>query len=593
MRRGGSLLRCLVALTVASISVLLVPSIARAGIAASAGPTFPTAVTVGQTGVAASIAVTNQNTTPNTADVNTVCNFGDPAPCPGGDPGITLIPSCGVLGSFSVCAPTGADPNVVQVAPTGVGDVGTECAGMVFDITLIDPAFGQLRFTPQGGAHVTLTGTGAICRINFVFDVLKVPVIDQDPGTAGVQTVQIVDNTQRSGVLTASARGTSTGMTVSKASPAITTIASPNVPVGSPITDSATVTGRVNPVAGATVTFNLYGNGDTTCGSAPVFTSTVAINADGTATSAAFTPSGPGTFRWIATYNGDANNNPVGGTCSDANESVTISRASPAITTVASPNVPVGSPITDSATVTGRVNPVAGATVTFNLYGNGDTTCGSAPVFTSTVAINADGTATSAGFTPSGPGTFRWIATYNGDANNNPVGGTCSDANESVTVTAARANPTITTNASPTIELKGAITDSATVTGRVNPVAGATVTFNLYGNGDTTCGSPPVFTSTVAINADGTATSAAFTPTGPGTFRWIATYNGDANNNPVSGTCNDANESVTITAIPLAPLLPATGSSIALPASVGAVLVAVGIGLLVFARRRRTDAARA
>ena len=137
------------------------------------------------------------------------------------------------------------------------------------------------------------------------------------------------------------------------------------------------------------------------------------------------------------------------------------------------------------------------------------------------------------------------------------------------------------------------ITDSATVTGRVNPVAGATVTFNLYGNGDTTCGSAPVFTSTVAINADGTATSAAFTPSGPGTFRWIATYNGDANNNPVSGTCNDANESVTITAIPLAPLLPATGSSIALPASVGAVLVAVGIGLLVFARRRRTDAARA
>ena len=483
MWRGGSLLRSLVAIAVAAISVLLVPSIASAGIAASAGPTFPTAVTVGQTGVAASIAVTNQNTTPNTADVNTVCNSGDPAPCPSGDPGITLIPSCGVLGSFSVCAPTGADPNVVQVAPTGVGDAGTECAGMVFDVTLIDPAFGQLRFTPQGGAHVTLTGTGAICRINFVFDVLKVPGIDQNPGTAGVQTVQIVDNTQRSGVLTASARGTSTGMTVAKANPTITTMASSNVTVGSAITDTATVAGRVNPVAGATVTFNLYGNGDTTCGSTPIFTSTVAINADGTATSAAFTPTGPG--------------------------------------------------------------------------------------------------------------THRWIATYNGDANNNPVSGLCNDTNESVTVTVARANPTITTFASPTTELKGASSDTATVAGRVNAVAGATVTFNLYGNGDTTCGSTPIFTSTVAINADGTATSAAFTPTGPGTHRWIATYNGDANNNPVSGLCNDANESVTITAIPLAPLLPATGTSIAPPAGVGGVLVVVGIGMLLAARRRRTDAARA
>ena len=97
----------------------------------------------------------------------------------------------------------------------------------------------------------------------------------------------------------------------------------------------------------------------------------------------------------------------------------------------------------------------------------------------------------------------------------------------------------------------------------------------------------------MAINADGSATSAAFTPTGSGTYRWIATYNGDANNNPVSGPCNDTNESVTITAIPLAPLLPATGTSIAPPAGVGGVLVVVGIGMLLAARRRRTDAARA
>ncbi|MBK5334243.1 MAG: hypothetical protein JJD93_19875, partial [Ilumatobacteraceae bacterium] len=212
-------LRYSVAIVAIPLLIAFVGSdVAEAGLGAAATPTFPTTVTVGNTGLAASIQLRNDNTTPNTA--STVCNVGDGLPCPSGELGITLIPSCGLLGSFSACSPIGgADPGVFQVSATGLGAAGTACAGMTFAVTLIDPAFGRLRFAPQPpGTHVQLPLPGDICRIDFTFDVLKAPTVDQDPATAGSQTVQVVDNTQHDGgVITASGRGTSNGTTVQRA----------------------------------------------------------------------------------------------------------------------------------------------------------------------------------------------------------------------------------------------------------------------------------------------------------------------------------------------------------------------------------------
>lgn len=408
---------------------------AFAGVGASAAPSFPTTVTVGQTNVAAVVRLTNQNTAPDLAATNTVCNAGDPLPCPADDPGITLIPSCGTLTSFSACAPGAAEPGVFDVHMSASGVVGTACEGIDFDLKLLDPGTGRLTLIPDNGQHIQLVGAGAVCEIALVFDVLKTPTIDHDPTLPGVQTVQIVDNTQTTGSLTASARGTSTGTTVAKATPAIATVASPATLIGGALSDTATVTGRVNQVEGATVTFNLYAATDPTCAATPVFTSTVPLAANGTATSSAFTPAAAGSYHWIATYNGDANNNAVSGTCGDTGETGTITQARPSIATLASPSVVRGNPITDTATVSGRVSPVAGATVTFNLYGDGDLGCIAAPVFTSTVPLAADGTATSDSYTPSTAGTYRWIATYNGDVNNAAVSGACGEANETVTAT--------------------------------------------------------------------------------------------------------------------------------------------------------------
>ena len=228
---------------------------------------------------------------------------------------------------------------------------------------------------------------------------------------------------------------------VSPATPTITTQASAPISLGSGmLTDTATVTGLVNPATGAgagTVEFRLYGPDDSTCTSAIFISSNRPLTLNGaqsagTATSAAFTPTAAGTYRWRAFFSGDANNDPVSGACNDANESTVVSPATPTITTQASAPISLGSGmLTDTATVTGLVNPATGAgagTVEFRLYGPDDSTCTSAIFISSNRPLTLNGaqsagTATSAAFTPTAAGTYRWRAFFSGDANNDPVSG--------------------------------------------------------------------------------------------------------------------------------------------------------------------------
>jgi hypothetical protein len=48
------------------------------------------------------------------------------------------------------------------------------------------------------------------------------------------------------------------------------------------------------------------------------------------------------------------------------------------------------------------------------------------------------------------------------------------------------------------------------------------------------------------VSGNGTYQSGNFTPTAVGTYRWIANYGGDTNNNPTANTCNGTNESVDV-----------------------------------------------
>ncbi len=105
---------------------------------------------------------------------------------------------------------------------------------------------------------------------------------------------------------------------------------------------------------------------------------------------------------------------------------------------------------------------------------------------------------------------------------------------------AAPAALTIATSAQPATAAVGAeISDKATISGGLDPTG--TVTFNLYSN-DTGSGTP-IYTNTQPLSGDG-ATSAKYTATAAGIDYWVATYNGDNFNAPLSS--GDADEPVAV-----------------------------------------------
>jgi PKD repeat protein len=431
---------------------------AWAGVAVTAAPGFPSSARVGQTGVPVTLTLSNVSTPPESGG-NVVVSS------------ITLVPSCGSL-SFGDCPAANVDPGVFNVSPTGVGEAGTACAGMTFSLGDIDSSQGKLAFSPTGGSVIlTPPGTAnAICRIDFVVDVLRLPAKDADPG-AGLQTAELaaaVGQATINGAISTTFNSTETS--ISKGTPGITALVSTFAgTVGQPISDTATLTAASGSAAPTgSVTFRLYGPGDSTCSGAPVGTFTAALSG-ASATSATYSPTAVGTYQYTATYNGDANNNSVATACGDAFETVTV-RAQPHIAThVASATASIGDAISDTATMApGQGGPAPTGSVTFAVYGPGDTTCAN-PLERVTAQLSG-ATANSAPptFTASANGTYQFVATYNGDASNNAVSGACNDPNETVTVSSGTDEP-------PT----AAYTPST-----YTPAAGQTVSFNGAASSD-------------------------------------------------------------------------------------------------------------
>ncbi len=320
----------------------------------------------------------------------------------------------------------------------------------------------------------------------------------------------------------------------------ITTTAKPvtGVDIGGAISDSAVLSG-LSAAGGGTLTFKAYGPNDATCSATSLkFTSNVTVSGSNTYNSGYYTPTAVGTYRWTASYAGDARNFPATSGCGAVNESVVVRQRTPTISTTASANVTIGGQVTDTATLGDTLNGTG--TITFKLWNNG--TCAGTPVFTTTKTVTGNNSYTSAGYVPSAPGTYRWIASYGGDASNAAVSGACGDANESVTV--FKAGPTLTTQASGAVLVQNPIRDTAILGGTVNGTG--TITFTLFGPNNTTCAGTPIFTATSPVAGNGSYPSATFTPTVAGVYRWLASYSGDVNNSSAQTSCNDAGESVTV-----------------------------------------------
>ena len=339
--------------------------------------------------------------------------------------------------------------------------------------------------------------------------------------------------------------------TVDKATPSLSTVARTEVSAGGSATDTATVSGGVDP-SGA-VTFTLYGPGDTDC-TGPVVGTDRATLSGGTATSAPLPVGGVGDYRWTAVYGGDANTAAVTEKCGAEGETTTVGQATPAVSSQAA-DASVGGSIQDTLTLAGGFEP--GGSVTFRVFGPGDTDCSGDAVASSTRAVSGDGTVVSASVPVSHVGDYRWVASYSGDPNNTAVGGVCGEAAESSTVD--RQATSFKAHAVPQQATVGqGFADVATLIG--DPPTG-TIMFRLFA--DTACTGDSVATVQVTVSKSGTFTSPTVTATRPGEYRWTAAYSGDADHRPAITGCSDTAQAVRVLAqrtTPTTPTHPTTPS---------------------------------
>jgi uncharacterized repeat protein (TIGR01451 family) len=318
------------------------------------------------------------------------------------------------------------------------------------------------------------------------------------------------------------------------------------ITLGQSVTDTATLSGSNGPVTG-TVKFFVCGpvNSDCTSGGTPVG-GTVTISA-GQATSAAFTPVATGHYCFRAEYTPDqfAPYSPSNHTDTTL-ECFTVN-ATTALNTNAGGPYTIGADgtvaLSDVATLTGGT-PTATGTITFKLYSDDDckTQVGSNVTVTVNGASNKDYPSPS--IIVSAAGTYHWVATYSGDANNAGTTTQCGAPHENPVVNARPT--TLTTNAGGPFLLGAdgtlALSDTATLSGGTSD-AGGTITFRLFS--DNACSNQVGGDVTTGVNgADGkNYASPSITINAPGTYYWVASYNGDPDNAGSSTTCGDLNES--------------------------------------------------
>ncbi len=237
-------------------------------------------------------------------------------------------------------------------------------------------------------------------------------VLFSTPGTYNWQAVYSGDADNEAATSTCQTET----LVVNKAAPSIATVQSAGGPIGTVLTDTATLTGGSSSTGN--VTFKLFAPSDATCSLAPAYTVV-----DGSAPYAAtpgFASNAVGVWHWTADYAGDANNVATSSGCTA--EPVTITKASPTISTTPTPaSGTVGVVLNDTATLSGGSSPTGN--VTFKLYPPSDLSCSGAPVFTDTDPSAAY--ASAVGYMSIVPGTYHWTADYAGDANNNAASSGC------------------------------------------------------------------------------------------------------------------------------------------------------------------------
>ncbi|MGH9279907.1 MAG: hypothetical protein ACRD12_17640, partial [Acidimicrobiales bacterium] len=171
---------CAVAALVAGMQVVPARAAVTTTVTVGVFPQFPTRVTLGSTGIPGSINLINGSSPPHATAALTVTE-------------LTLVPACG---NFTPTCAGAADPRVFELDSRGTGGAGTGCAGVSFDVTVIDTTTGRVRFSRTDGAPLLLGRTDMTteldtCLINFTFSNPDKPTIDSHPGVGELQTNQV------------------------------------------------------------------------------------------------------------------------------------------------------------------------------------------------------------------------------------------------------------------------------------------------------------------------------------------------------------------------------------------------------------------
>jgi hypothetical protein len=449
-------------------------------------------------------------------------------------------------GASSVC---GTEPFIVEPTSPTIATTLVTSSPQVALATITDSAT-VAGATPNAGGTVLYilykgTGPGACIPANHVV-VSPAAVNDGivSNGTfinvpAGNYELQAFYTGDFNNLFAISTCGTEP-FTVTPAVPTIAThLSTATAGIGTPVTDSATLTGATAN-AGGTVTYTVYT--DNTC----TTPATGQINAQPpvvTVTNASVPPSASvtflaaGTYYWQAHYSGDANNSPVDSVCTT--EPITITPNNPTITTkLSASSAAIGASVTDASKLTGATAN-AGGTVTYTVYT--DDTC-TTQASTSQISAQPPPVNVTNGVAPdSGPvtflvaGHFFWQAVYSGDANNSAAASLCN----SEPLTIVPNSTTITTKLVTTSPQLApvVITDSVTLAGATLD-AGGTVTYNLYaGVGSTACEAANRIADTTVTVSGGTVPNGTFNGVAAGNYELQAVYSGDANNHGATSAC--------------------------------------------------------
>src|SRR5439155_10554846 len=204
----------------------------------------------------------------------------------------------------------------------------------------------------------------------------------------------------------------------------------------------------------------------------------------------------------------------------------------------------------DTASIGGQQGGIAaGGTVTYSLFSNSG--CTGTATASQQVTVNGDGTVpNSSGTGPLAAGSYAFQAVYSGDSN---YGGSTSSCESFTVVAAATTVDTTVIDDGTGLPWNGTATtgasahDSATVTGQQTGFpAGGTVIYSFFNNGS--CSGTATTTQTVTLDAAGAVPDSNTTGAlAGGSHAFQASYSGDGNYDPSTGSC----EPFTVSAAPV------------------------------------------